>query len=142
MKYILFSSQFDIFTKELPKLLTHITLTAGQPGAVPGQGEVAGGDGLLNDLLHVPRHLAGSQAGAADEDDIHLVLAAQADGGRLDALHRDAGNLRVLPEVEGEKTGHLVIPRSLYVVDEYLVDLSYVRSDQPDLSHTQNLEGL
>ena len=36
----------------------------------------------------------------------------------------------------------MVVSRSLDVVDEYLVDLSNVRSDQSDLSHFQSLESL
>ena len=75
----------DISAEELSKPLTEISLTAGQPGTVPGQGQIAGGHRLLDDLLHGPRHLAGPQAGAADEDRLHLVVAAQGDGSRLGA---------------------------------------------------------
>ena len=142
MKYILYSSQFDNFTKELPKLLTDISLTAGQPSAVPGQGEVAGGHRLLDDLLHGLRHPAGPQAGAADEDHVHLVVAPHGDGSSLDAVLRHAGHLRVPTEIKGEKTCHLVVSRSLDVVDKDLVDLSNVWSDQPDLSDSHSLESL
>ena len=129
---------------QLPKqsavFLTEILSTAQHSSAVPGHGEVAGGHRLLDDLLHGGGDLGGPETGAADEDSLHPGESADSDGRCLDALHSDAGHLRVPDEVEGEEVGHVEVSGRLNVLDENIIDLSHVWSNKSDILHTKSFE--
>ena len=58
----------------------------------------------------------------------------------LDGLLSDAGHLRVLAKVEGQKGGHSAVSGSLDVLDEDIVDLSYVRRHKSNISHSKRFK--
>ena len=123
--------------------LTEISVAPEQPSDVPGHGAVAGGAQHPRLGLHLGDHPAnGPEAGARDEDDIHLPLRDNLLGSGDDRVAGDSRHVRVVDEVEGDESGDLVGAVTLDVADEDVIDGADVGGDQAYLGHTKHLESL